>query len=883
MSVKRNPYVGMHPDLFPRKLQYPEEMTTSEEAEATRRAIRIPESKKLHDLSEAEVARMAAWGRGETPMYVPLESLTQEQIRELPRLAFSDDEWDELDEDDRKWIEENDQDSIKRVGDLVNLLVGRYEAEMERAAEGVEHYVEYFHQVLSEETRLERWLPGRRLRDLHNYGLDEGLDEDEVNALVQQVMEDTTNYEAEVDGQGDSVWSTEIEMQVYLDSQEIAPVVEGMTKDEIERALKQTYKDTNRDLDLTAHDLRPNRDIERTIETSMELRMIVDWVNITNQVAALIDGEVENRERDDRSREAVLPDIAAPPRPRPVQPIAFKWDDGFYVADLIDDDTPVYPAEAAGILGVPIKQKDAKKGGTSLEKMIEDGRLELIDGDKDDPTFERGRVAMALESQDMGHCVGDANMGYMDGVRDGEIKIMSIRRPSSKPLFTIEAETSDGVIVKLEQIKGKGNRLPGFDRGQHQGIYGVNKDAMKATVAALKKDEVQRVVEFLADKPGHWDGRYLDIVDLQPALFAVAELVRSKDPWALKLIEQHPDLLGDNRALHEQTIRALASAAWHRDERPNLAPTKSDAESDIRAENFKARESLNATVIEAIDALGLEFAAQIYRAAWMDYVHAMPTWEIITKGGVTWVVRARTEEEAVLLAGQRHGYRLLDDDVAGTRRLTPEEAATRPTENPASSCGDHGVCEGFCRPYRGRARANPPRRTFKFEGTQEILEAIEEAEPSYEYVSPPNRSQWRPRDLHQAGQVTWLGTKGYLVEIPVENILFMEGNQWYPGHAKALLDGILDESNHVLQAPAGRVYRVTAREVKMSQKYDKDNELSYQLGMAEPWTKAEMGEYYAQLIDGNHRAAAAILAGDRSIFVYVTENSRENVYKKDLV
>jgi hypothetical protein len=171
------------------------------------------------------------------------------------------------------------------------------------------------------------------------------------------------------------------------------------------------------------------------------------------------------------------------------------------------------------------------------------------------------------------------------------------------------------------------------------------------------------------------------------------------------------------------------------------------------------------------------------------------------------------------------------------------------------------------------------REPYKFEGTAEILDMIRDAEPTYGYVdSPPSNEAEYP-----VRAVTWTtNSPGYLVRIPAKNVLFMEGNNWYPGHAAALLEKIQNGENDVLRVPPARVYRVTASRVKESEKYDRANELSYQLNMTEPWTRAEQGEYYAQLLDGNHRAAAAILAGDQDIYVYVSENTRENVYKKDL-
>jgi hypothetical protein len=537
--------------------------------------------------------------------------------------------------------------------------------------------------------------------------------------------------------------------------------------------------------------------------------------------------------------------------PRPEQPIAYQWADGFYVADLIEDDKEIDAVQAAGILGVPIKQKDAKKGGPSLEKLIKDGMVEYFD--QPAGTFSRGRIAMRLESMDMGHCVGDANMGYMDGVRDGEIKIMSLRRPSGKPLFTIEAELQlggSGVIERFEQIKGKGNRVPGFDRGMQRAIYQSKAEA-EPVIKAFKRDEVQRVIEFLDSKPNHWAGRYLDIVDFQPALFVIADLVKEGDPWAVGLLKKYPTLLGAEPDKWV-VISEAGARQW----------TADDAE-HAREQHIAA---FPGEEIWSIEPKSLASPASLGPAP--NQVRVF-TWIIVATDGATQTVLAPTEDAAYQIAAERFP----EMNIAGIRRADQNPAAS-------SSCG-HGACEGFCLPYQRRAARNPPRHRFKFEGTEEVLDSVRDAEPTHEFIEAPDQSKWRPSDLHPVRNVTWLGSKGYLVAIPVENILFMEGNIWNFGHAAALLEGIRDGSNHVLQAPAGRVYRVMASDVKQTAKYERDGELSYQVGMTEPWTKAEMGQYHAQLLDGNHRAAAAILAGDPYIYVYVAENSRENVRKKD--
>lgn len=172
------------------------------------------------------------------------------------------------------------------------------------------------------------------------------------------------------------------------------------------------------------------------------------------------------------------------------------------------------------------------------------------------------------------------------------------------------------------------------------------------------------------------------------------------------------------------------------------------------------------------------------------------------------------------------------------------------------------------------------RQSYKFVETEGVIDAVRAAEPTYDFVGDVDRT-YPPSSIHQGRKVTWIGSKGYLVSVPAKNVLFMEGNQWNLGHAAALVERIRSGEGDILAVPAGRIYRITAREIAMSEKYERQGELEYQLGMTEPWTKAERGEYYAQLLDGNHRAAAALVVGEPYIYVYVAENTRENVYKKD--
>jgi len=177
----------------------------------------------------------------------------------------------------------------------------------------------------------------------------------------------------------------------------------------------------------------------------------------------------------------------------------------------------------------------------------------------------------------------------------------------------------------------------------------------------------------------------------------------------------------------------------------------------------------------------------------------------------------------------------------------------------------------------GQPRRNPRGFHSAFDGVEGVVEAVEDAYPDESRVDLDAREDDDPLVGHTA---RWSrGGGAYIVEVDAERIQFTEGNPWYPEHAagvaKAMRDGI------PFELPAARVYRITAKDVKDSAKAEKDGKLLYEYGMVRPWTKADIGQYYAQLLDGNHRAAAAMAIGESSIPVHVGPNYRDAVRKKD--
>jgi hypothetical protein len=172
-----------------------------------------------------------------------------------------------------------------------------------------------------------------------------------------------------------------------------------------------------------------------------------------------------------------------------------------------------------------------------------------------------------------------------------------------------------------------------------------------------------------------------------------------------------------------------------------------------------------------------------------------------------------------------------------------------------------------------------------FEGTQDILDVIDDAEPNYEHVELEERDEVLEsgRDIIDGRKVTWLHNTPYTVLVPVEKIQFMEGNLWNMPHAAALLDEAANR-DVVFEVPAARFYRIDADDVARTSRYEEEDELSYQVGMEKPWDEYDdEGTFYVQLVDGNHRAAAAMLMGEEVIPVTVGENYREDVLEEEWV
>lgn len=164
-----------------------------------------------------------------------------------------------------------------------------------------------------------------------------------------------------------------------------------------------------------------------------------------------------------------------------------------------------------------------------------------------------------------------------------------------------------------------------------------------------------------------------------------------------------------------------------------------------------------------------------------------------------------------------------------------------------------------------------------FAGVDELLEALDNVESGRLYGD--EKLDEDSFEIIEGRNARWAKTSNYIVEVPIDKIEFTQENNWFLPRAKAYQS--LIENGALLEPPAGRLFRIKAADVKQSKKWEKTGELRYQTNMLVPWNKADTGTFYVQLLDGNHRALAAIAAGEVSIPMIVGQNYRDDVKKKE--
>jgi len=162
-------------------------------------------------------------------------------------------------------------------------------------------------------------------------------------------------------------------------------------------------------------------------------------------------------------------------------------------------------------------------------------------------------------------------------------------------------------------------------------------------------------------------------------------------------------------------------------------------------------------------------------------------------------------------------------------------------------------------------------------------EWLEMATPDESWFSQPKPGSWNDDMLYEGRDVTWVGYPGKMVRVDADMLTSTPENPFYYDHMAYLVEAIKTApGNLLLEAPAGRVHTVDAGDVEYSQEAYEEGYLE-DTGMTRPWEESDIGRTYVHLLDGNHRAFAAIYAGEPFVWMYVGEDYVEYARERGLL
>lgn len=202
-------------------------------------------------------------------------------------------------------------------------------------------------------------------------------------------------------------------------------------------------------------------------------------------------------------------------------------------------------------------------------------------------------------------------------------------------------------------------------------------------------------------------------------------------------------------------------------------------------------------------------------------------------------------------------------------------------------------------------------------------ELVEGVEVDPELLEEIEADEWFPEpaddaDVYYERGVRWVGEEGRMLRVPVETLAAMPGNDFDPEKLLAFSELISrDEGTRpAFQAPPAEILTVTKYDIKDSVDAQKGGYLLSSYGTSRPFTTGDedmdwylvdpesfleenawdegeraalrsymeaalkeaeeegmgdLGSWYVQLRNGNHRAFAAQLAGEKYVWVYVLE------------
>jgi len=342
--------------------------------------------------------------------YVPLDELDYEEIVELPRESFTQEEFDSLDEYVQSTIHINDPQSAKRINDIVQDITNR----IDWINEGnIDESTDYFADGIKYASKQPDFLDtvpdeDGSIEDLINkYGPILGVPR--VERALLYYLDDADYYDKSHDDyyypSRSGYFQIPIDRDFYIGSGDI-------------RGLNDAY---------------PDEIVAALVEIENIRPYMVEELGLTLEILL----GIRNEGNDFLTAPATTESYAFTP----------QWET---IVERIEDElNDEMPDE-------PLKTSDRR---TYEERKIY--------------TFKDGAYWVELTTEDLpdetlalGHCVGNLEHGYPQAVQSGEVVIYSLRTTSGRSKLTAAFELDDeGDAYKIRDLKGKANRLAGWAGG----------------------------------------------------------------------------------------------------------------------------------------------------------------------------------------------------------------------------------------------------------------------------------------------------------------------------------------------------------------------------------------------------------------------------------
>jgi len=265
-----------------------------------------------------------------TPVVRELSEMTEEEILSLPRSAFSDKEWGQLDEDLQAQIVEGDltrPESKARVAKMIKEFVSRHEG----ATEFQDHMRDPIQEDIDNEIAALDQTSVQRLRRRYTeidslFDTFEAYSKEQIEDAVLEALQDNNNYDYtwNTDEYGSAFFKGQYNDSFYIDGSDLEDLLEGMSEIEIEAAIEEINNDTY--LNLKRKDLDVKYEFHIDDYSTFYGDADPDWDKVAEAVKDLL----EDKDPEGKGEPSIDPEE------RKLYTLA----DGSYVIDLLASELP---------------------------------------------------------------------------------------------------------------------------------------------------------------------------------------------------------------------------------------------------------------------------------------------------------------------------------------------------------------------------------------------------------------------------------------------------------------------------------------------------------------------------------------------------------------